>query len=80
MTTETTKTTIGTRYCLEYFKSISIYSMSKRDKSIVNNGTTHYPQWKLSSSKNINEKVTPVIPAKAGIYRVICIINYYPSH
>jgi len=29
-----------------------IYSMSKRDKSIVNKGTTRYPKWELSSSKN----------------------------
>jgi ATP-dependent DNA helicase RecG len=28
-----------------------IYSMSKRDKTIENQGTTRYPQWVLSSSK-----------------------------
>lgn len=28
-----------------------IYSMSKRDKSIVNQGTSRYPKWILSSSK-----------------------------
>ena len=29
-----------------------IYSMSKRDKTIENKGTTRYPKWVLSSSKN----------------------------
>ena len=32
-----------------------IYSMSKKDKSIINKGTGRYPKWVLSSSKN-NEK------------------------
>ena len=29
-----------------------IYSMSKRDKSIINKGTTRYPKWVKSMSKN----------------------------
>ena len=34
-----------------------VYSMSKRDKTIENQGTTRYPEWKLSSSKKqIDEK------------------------
>jgi ATP-dependent DNA helicase RecG len=28
-----------------------IYSMSKRDESIVNKGTSRYPKWILRSSK-----------------------------
>jgi len=28
-----------------------VYSMSRRDKTIENKGTTRFPQWMLSSSK-----------------------------
>ncbi len=33
-----------------------IYSMSKKDKSIINKGTSRYPKWVLSSSKNGDKK------------------------
>jgi hypothetical protein len=33
-----------------------VYSMSKRDKIIENQGTSRYPKWILSSSKRLNDE------------------------